>query len=193
MSTDKPHLHIILMGLVTAFIARGAARGDALPKPTEGGKATCGEALAIVRGLGSELHNQGARDVFVRAAPELEPQFKTKLDIDWRGEALLPSLITMWSRTPPHSVLDCVHCAMFDGTPIVWGVQEQVRRAITIDPNSSEMFIRIGAPVLDRSRTHALLYYVALGASFGGHAVFYHLARSGGVWKIVGRRFLWVS
>lgn len=152
----------------------------------------CSQFIGIMHALEPAIHQKGADGFFVIEPPSLGPHAAPISQTGWEGLAPSKQLLNNWSHRKPGSLLSCARGNRPEGGPIISsGDETRIRRVENF--YSSKMFVRIGMPVFDRSRTHALLLYVSQGISVGGRAEMFHLAHHNKRWTVAGRLVVWVS
>lgn len=157
------------------LLLSGAAAQSHADKVRHSSNRRCEDASLLLSAIGAHLYEQGFENFLVNAPPEPGP-YRGGLPM---GAALDPDLRNRWSAQPPQSIFACIEGSSFAGLPIISSAEEHRLRS-TAAPNSPLLFIRVGAPVFDSSRKHALLLYSSIaGASLGGHTELYYLQRTG--------------
>lgn len=171
----------------TALAAARPARQKHGPETARG----CRYALPILEALTPDLYEHGFDNFVVRDAPKAGKN-ESNAVVGWQGASPSRTFVRSWFEQSPGSITECIAGNEFKGRPILSVEAEKSRRAQARSV-SSDMFIRISKPVLDRDGRHALVFYLSEGASGGGHGQFYYLERKGARWEVTGRRVLWVS
>lgn len=151
----------------------------------------CRDAMGMIKAMGSEIHQMNAQEFFVIAEPELGRSW-SHLSHNWDGRPPGHDLEDAWSHRKDGTIFACVRGKSFAGRPLIT-VADEARIRSAAGLNSPIMFIRIGAPVFNRSRTRALLMFESIGASIGGHTEAYNFEHSRSGWRVVGRQVVSVS
>jgi len=168
----------------------------------------CVETRAIVSAIGKELYY--GKSIFVDGPPTRPEHIidaasvnarTVPLTVDspewmngWTGATPPTALVSAWLAEPPKSAATCIEHSPGGNVQMISEEDAAKIRGNASPGHPSDAFlIRVGAPVIDAHKRHALLLYASEGLSIGGRVQFYHLEQKGGKWIVVGQRILTVS
>lgn len=109
----------------------------------------------------------------------------------WKGHSPGKALVRRWAETPVSSVGSCTHMRPGGDLSFARVFSNWGSNASASQQNRSYSWtFRVSKPILDKTGTHALIFYEMYRAGLGGGTGLIYVERTGSIWRKVGERLL---